>query len=114
MNLVNLVNLRNSPSCIELIFTNCLSIVEQTTLFMTIVDTKLRLLRLALELNILDLTNAVSDDTKADTTGINKAISQFNWSFTNLGVNEQVNFFNSTLMNIFSNFIPNAKVSCND
>ena len=35
----------------------------------------------------------------------NKPISQFNWqgSFTNLPINEQLNLFNSTLMNIFSN-----------
>ena len=48
--------------------------------------------------------------------GVNKAISQFNWqgSFTNLPINEQVNIFNSTLMNIFSNFIPNKIVTFKD
>ena len=53
---------------------------------------------------------------KANVNGINKAISQFNWqgSFTNLPINEQVNLFNSTLMNIFSNFIPNKTVTFND
>ena len=53
---------------------------------------------------------------KANVNGINKAISQFNWqgSFTNLPINEQVNLFNSTLMNIFSNFIPNKIVTFND
>ena len=29
-------------------------------------------------------------------------------------INEQFNFFNSTLMNIFSNFIPNKTVTFND
>ena len=40
---------------------------------------------------------------KANVNRINKAISQLNWqrSFTNLTINEQVNLFNSTLMNIF-------------
>ena len=49
---------------------------------------------------------------KANINEINKANSQFNWhgSFTNLPINEQVNLFNSTLMNIFSNFIPNKIV----
>ena len=48
--------------------------------------------------------------------GINKGISQFKWqgSFTNWAINEQVNLFNSTLMNIFSNFIPNKIVTFND
>ena len=43
---------------------------------------------------------------KAYINAINEAM---NWqgSFANLSVNEQVNPFNSTLMNIFSNFIPN-------
>ena len=39
-----------------------------------------------------------------------------NWqgSFANLSVNEQVNPFNSNLMNIFSNFIPNKIGTFND
>ena len=45
----------------------------------------------------------VWDYVKANVNGISKAISQFNWqeSFTNLLINEQVNFLNSTLMNLF-------------
>ena len=53
---------------------------------------------------------------KLNVNGINKAISQFNWqgTFTNLPINEQVNFFNSTLMNIFPNFISSKIVTFND
>ena len=53
---------------------------------------------------------------KSNVNGIIKAISQFNWqgSFTNLPINEQVDLSNSTLMNIFSNFIPNKIVTFND
>ena len=56
-----------------------------------------------LELNTLHLINAVWTYAKTNVYGINKAISQFNFQeiFTNLPVNEQVYFFNSTLMNIF-------------
>ena len=44
-----------------------------------------------------------------------KAISHFNWqgSFTNLPINEQVNLFNSALMNIFSSFTSNKRVTFN-
>ena len=53
---------------------------------------------------------------KVNVNGINKTISQFNWqgSFTNLLINEQVNLFNSTLMIFFPNFIPNKIVTFND
>ena len=83
---------------------------------MTTVNTKLPLLRLGLELNTLtSYKRHAWDYAKANVNGINKAISQFKWqgSFTNLPVHEQVNFFNSTLMNIFSNFITNKIVTFN-
>ena len=50
---------------------------------------------------------------KANVNAINKAISRFNWQgpFTNLLINEQVNLLNFTLMNNFSNFIPNKMVT---
>ena len=53
---------------------------------------------------------------KANDNGINKAISQFNWqgSYTNLPVNEQVNLFNFTSMDTFPNLIPNKLVTFND
>ena len=68
---------------------------------------QITLLRPGLELNTLHLINAVWTYAKTNVYGINKAISQFNFQeiFTNLPVNEQVYFFNSTLMNIFQNFI---------
>ena len=45
----------------------------------------------------------VWDYVKPNVNGVSKAINQFNWqeSFTNLPINEQVNFLNSTLMNLF-------------
>ena len=45
---------------------------------------------------------------------INRSIESFNWekSFENLNVNEQVNILNSTLLNIFRNFIPNEMITC--
>ena len=58
----------------------------------------------------------VSNYAKANANGINKVISQFNWqgSFTNLPINEQVNLFNSTLTSIFRNIIRNKIVTFND
>ena len=42
------------------------------------------------------------------------SIESFYWekAFENLNVNEQVNILNSTLLNIFRNFIPNEMITC--
>ena len=104
---------KNSSSCIGLIFTNQPNFIVNRgniLLFMKIVNTKLPLLRSGLELhNLPPYKRHVWNYAKANVNGINKAISLFNWqvSFTNLPINEQVNLFNSKLMNIFSNFILN-------
>ena len=47
---------------------------------------------------------------------IQRAIEQFSWekSFRNLNINEMVFLFNKTIKNIFSNFIPNETVTCDD
>ena len=64
-------------------------------LFMTIVNSKLPLLRPGFP---PPHQRHVSDYAKVNFNRINKAIGQFNWqgSFTNLPINEQVNLFNST------------------
>ena len=43
---------------------------------------------------------------------IQKAIINFNWerTFSNSSVNEDVRFFGETLKNIFCNYIPNRKI----
>ena len=108
---------KNSSSCIDPIFTNQPNLIinrrshpslhENCQHQITFAKTRLR---------IEYPPHHVWNYAKATVNGINKAISQFNWqgSFTNLPINEQVNIFNSTLMNIFSNFIPNKIVTFND
>ena len=46
---------------------------------------------------------------------IKRSINSFNWERTlnNLEVNQQVAIFTETLLNIFSNFIPNETIRCN-
>ena len=50
----------------------------------------------------------------ANTELIRRAINEFNWQrvFLNTNVNEKVDIFNSTILNIFSNFIPHISVVC--
>ena len=47
-------------------------------------------------------------------TKLRRAINEFNWqrSFLNTNVNEKVDIFNSTILNIFSNFILHISVVC--
>ena len=52
----------------------------------------------------------------ANTELIRRAINEFNWqrAFLNTNVNEKVDIFNSTILNIFSNFILHISVVCDD
>ena len=52
----------------------------------------------------------------ANTELIRRAVDQFNWqkAFLNKNVNEKVNIFNETILNILRNFIPHETVLCDD
>ena len=58
----------------------------------------------------------VWDYKRADTDAIINSINQVDWKFLffSKNVHQQVNIFNKTLMNVFSNFIPNKYVTFND
>ena len=45
-----------------------------------------------------------------------RAIKEFDWkrAFSNTNVNEKVDIFNRTILNILSNFIPHETIVCND
>ena len=47
---------------------------------------------------------------------IKRAVEQFPWrkSFRNLRINEMVYLFNKNIKNIFSNYIPHEKITCDD
>ena len=53
---------------------------------------------------------------EANTRLIRRAIKEFNWerAFSNTNVNEKVDIFNRTILNILSNFIPHEIIVCND
>ena len=53
---------------------------------------------------------------KGNTRLIRRAIKEFNWerAFSNTNVNEKVDIFNRTILNILSNFIPHETIVCND
>ena len=47
---------------------------------------------------------------------IRRAVHEFNWkrAFSNLNIKERVSFFDKTILNIESNFIPHETVICDD
>ena len=53
---------------------------------------------------------------QGNTELIRRAVHEFNWqrAFSNLNINERVPFFNKTILNIVSNFIPHETVICDD
>ena len=53
---------------------------------------------------------------KAIASGIGKVLDLLNWEklFRNKNLDTQVSIFNETILNIFSNFIPNKTITCND
>ena len=56
----------------------------------------------------------VCNYSQANVENIKSAIFNFNWSkaFENLSVDGKVKHLNKTLINIFLNYIPNAKIKC--
>ena len=53
---------------------------------------------------------------KANVDQIRQAISQFPWGnrFANINVNEQLQLFTQTIINIISNYIPHETITCDD
>ena len=53
---------------------------------------------------------------QGNTELIRRAVHEFNWqrAFSNLNINERFPFFNKTILNIVSNFIPHETVICDD
>ena len=61
-------------------------------------------------------TREIWDYGKAQFDLINKAIKNFDWNklFSGPYIHNQVNLFNTTILNIFRNFIPNKVILCDD
>ena len=63
--------------------------------------------------NIIERSGINKD---ADIELIRRAIDEFNWqkAFSNKNVNEKVDTFSKTILNILSNFIPHKTITCDD
>ena len=112
--------LPNSSSCVDLIFTNQPNLVPENGVYPSLhpkCHHQIVFAKLNLKVEYPPLYERLILDYKnADIPSINRAIDIFNWgnSFKAKNVQEQVHFFNTTILNIFHNYIPNKTTFCND
>ena len=112
--------LPNSLSCIDLVFINQPNLVLNCGVHPSLYQRCHHEIVYA----IIDLKvdfpppyeRIVWDYSKAKKELINQCISQFDWDRAFLGktIEQQVIFFNNTLINIFENFVPNKTIICDD
>ena len=112
--------LPTSTSCIDLIFTDQSNLVVDSGIHSSL-NPKCyhQITYCKLNLNIkypLPYQHLVWDYKRANIESIKSSIELVNWKtlFHNKTVHKQVSIFNETLMNIFSNFIPNKYVTFDD
>ena len=105
--------LPSSASCIDLIFTNQPNLVINSGVHPSLhQNCHHQIIFAKIDLNIYyppPYRRLAWDYKKANIDAINLAIKSFNWenAFNGKDINSQVNLFNETLLNSFSNFIPN-------
>ena len=105
-------------SCIDLIFWTNESLISDHEVDVLIFDKchhNIIYGKITTRLHLpLTYIREVSDYKKANIQNVKKAISNFDYNkaFENLSVDEKVELFDKTLLNIFKNYIPNKKIKC--
>ena len=108
----------NSVSCIDLIFTNQPNLVTDSGVHPLLhTNCHHQIVSCKLNLNIKfppPYECLVWDYKKANTEKIKKTIEQVQWKniFNHKNPHHQVNIFSKTIINMFSNFVPNILVIC--
>ena len=112
--------LENSSSCIDLIFTNQSNLIMDAGVHPSLHSKRHhQVIYAKVNLQIEyppPYTREIWDYGKARFDLINKAIENFDWNklFSGQYIHDQVNLFNTTILNIFRNFIPNKVILCDD
>ena len=110
----------NSSSCIDLIFTDQPSLVVDCLTHPSLhPNCHHQIVYCKLDLKIVyppPHQRRVWDFKRANIDSIRKAVKMVDWHFMfmNKTVHEQVTAFNTILMNIFSNYIPNKYIIIDD
>ena len=106
-------------TCIDLIFTNQTNLITNSGVHPSLFETcHHQILFVKIDLKFYlppPYEREVWSYNLAQVEQINRAVSLFDWhgALSSLDVNEQVDLFNETLLNIFRNFIPNKTIKHN-
>ena len=112
--------LPNFSSCIDLIFTSQPNLVIQSGVYPSLHSNchhNITFVKFDLFIEYPpSYSRLVWNYGKAETPFIQECTSNFDWiqNLSDLNIDEQVSFFNETLINIFSNFCPHKFITCND
>ena len=112
--------LPNSSSCIDLIFCNQTNMITNYGVLPSLhTNCHHQIIFANLNFNISippPYERHIWHYNKADIVSIRRALELFDWNqtFQNIDVNKQVEIFNSTILNIFKNYVPNEKIIVNE
>ena len=112
--------LPGSSSCIDLIFTNQPNLIIHSGVNSSLHPSchhQITFAKINFKIEFPPpYQRLVWDYNKANTDAIKTAINNFDWvnAFSNVSVNKQVEILNCTILNIFSNFIPNKLITIDD
>ena len=111
---------RNSSSCIDLIFTDQPSLAVNSGVHASLLpNCHHQIIYTSFNLNITyppTYKRLIWDYKKADSEKIRKALDWVNWErlFNNKDVNTQVSILNESVLNVFSNYVPNKYITIDD
>ena len=110
---------RQSSSCTDLIFTDQPNLSVNSGIHTSLhPNCHHQIIQSKFDLNIFypaPYQRLVYDYKKADVSSIRKALDLVNWEtfFRNKNIDIKVSIFNETILNIFSNSVPNKIITCN-
>ena len=110
----------SSSSCIDLIFASQPNLITESGVHPSLHPNchhQLKYVKLNLQIYYLpQYHREVCHYNNANTELIRRAVDQFNWQkvFLKKNVNEKVNIFNETILNILKNLIPHETVLCDE
>ena len=111
---------RNSSSCIDLIFTDRLNLAVNSGVHASLhPNCHHQVVHASFNLNNSyppPYQRLIWDYKKADSVKVRKALDLINWErlFDNTNINEQVSILNETILNVFSNYVPNKYITIDD
>ena len=112
--------LQNSATCIDLVFTNQPHLVMESGVHSSLSSTRqheIVFAKLNLKVEYSPPYELVFwDYSRAEKVSVNRAINAIDWEelFANKPVESQMSGLNNLLLNIYSNYIPNKTVLCDD